>query len=52
MADPAVTDNVCWFCRNDRHGECIHEIPVTQNTDGSDDCSFGSAKTSCMCGCS
>ncbi len=50
MADTGV--NVCWFCRNGRHKECMRKIPVTRTVSGSHDCSFDSGHVACACGCS
>ena len=51
MAEASLNSEICWFCRNGRHKECMHTIPITRPVPGPHDCSFDSAKIACICGC-
>ena len=31
---------ICWFCKKDRHSECMKQIPISMKSKGPDDCSF------------
>lgn len=41
---------VCWFCRNGRHGDCMGEVPVGDDSEGPHDCSFDNRMVKCACG--
>jgi hypothetical protein len=32
------TEEICWFCRKGRHGDCMKEIPTDGKSDGPHDC--------------
>ena len=40
---------ICWFCRKERHEECMVEIAVDGRSDGPHDCTFDAAMIHCSC---
>lgn len=40
---------ICWFCRKERHSECMKEIPIDNKTVGPDDCTFDMKMVPCKC---
>ena len=56
MASCAVNEEtvmICWFCKKNRHSECMGEIPVASSTsdDGMHDCTFDTTMVKCKCEC-
>lgn len=43
------TKEICWFCRKDRHDECMKNIPMHNKNIGPHDCSFDTMIISCKC---
>ena len=43
------SSDICWFCKNGRHSECMKQIPINMKTDGPHDCSFNTETIPCMC---
>ena len=41
----------CWFCRRDRHNECMKEIPTDVKTCGPHECTFSIKLVTCECNC-
>ena len=42
------TLEICWFCKRNRHDDCIKKIPLR---DQMGDCSFGNMLVPCLCVC-
>jgi hypothetical protein len=43
------TDQVCWFCKKGRHGECMKKIPIDAMSEGPHDCTFDTKLVDCQC---
>jgi hypothetical protein len=46
---PGETQEICWFCRKGRHGDCMREIPTQGKSDGPHDCTFDTKLIPCKC---
>ena len=47
---PNTSDQkICWFCRKDRHDECMKNIPIDGKSDGPHDCTFDINLIKCEC---
>jgi len=42
-------DEICWFCKKDRHDECMKKIPINAKSEGPHDCTFDTKFVSCKC---
>jgi len=40
---------ICWFCKKDRHDECMKNIPIDGKSDGPHDCTFDTNLIKCEC---
>ena len=46
---PGETNEICWFCRKNRHEDCMKEIPTQGKTEGPHDCTFDTKLIPCKC---
>ena len=46
---PGNTEEICWFCRKGRHGDCMKKIPMDGKSDGPHDCTFDTKMIPCKC---
>ena len=47
---PHKTDlEICWFCRKNRHDDCMINIPIDARSDGPHDCTFDTKLVKCKC---
>lgn len=42
-------NKICWFCKKNRHADCMKKIPIDSKSAGPHDCTFD--MTSVMCSC-
>ncbi len=40
---------ICWFCRKERHEDCMKEIPTQGKSEGPHDCTFDTKLIPCKC---
>jgi len=48
-SDSGSDQKVCWFCKKDRHSECMKNIPIDGKSDGPHDCTFDTNLIKCAC---
>ena len=41
--------SICWFCKKNRHDECMNMIPTNANSTGPHDCTFDTKLLKCTC---
>lgn len=42
-------DEVCWFCKKNRHEDCMKKIPIDSRSKGPHDCTFDMTVITCKC---
>ncbi len=42
-------DKICWFCKKNRHGDCMKKIPINSRSIGPHDCTFDMTLVMCNC---